>query len=88
VLFVRGKLFGNAERHILTDAEMRKEIGILCEIPNGSLMHWTRRRKEREVAESNVSVVRFLDSSDAGEHSALSSTGNPEQSQRVSLSQL
>src|SRR6267143_5731739 len=66
---------------------MRKEAGLLREIPNGSLVQRKRRRKDLEVAEFHQTVIGFLYSSNASEHRAFSSAGSSEQSQRTSLVQ-
>jgi len=66
---------------------MREEPGLLREISNVSLVQRKRRRKELEVPQFHIAIIRFLDSSNAGKDGAFSRAGSSEQPQGTAFVQ-
>ncbi len=72
----------DAERDVLVDAQVRKEIRILGQVAERPAMEREARRKERRLAERDAAAVRRLDAGDAREDRALARAGDAEQAAR------
>src|SRR5258707_15225499 len=68
-------VIGNSEQDVLAHAEMRKQSGLLRQIPEGTPMQRQRWRKQLKAIEFHMAVIRLFDARNAGEHGALSRAG-------------
>jgi hypothetical protein len=67
------------EAHVFCYAQVRKQVGLLGEVPDGPPVQREVRWEEREAVERRVAAIGALHAGEAGENGALPSARDAEQ---------